>query len=67
MKYLKSENERLKQKVQGLESQSFQFEQSLHNADIKRQEALFSSEELKKILSDSRELLKAKEAEIAEL
>lgn len=67
VKYLRTENERLRAKVQGLEGQSFQFEQSLHSADIKRQEALFSAEELRKVLADARASVKAKEAELADL
>ena len=48
IKFMKDENEKAKQKVKTLETQSMHYEQNLHLADMKLQESLFSLDDLKR-------------------
>ena len=67
LKYLKTENERMKEQHRTINAQLAAQEQAMHSTDLKRQEAVYASDELKRIVNESRLVIKKQEVEISGL
>jgi hypothetical protein len=48
IKFLKDENDKLKNKCKTLDSQFMQYETKLHQSDLKLQESLYAQDDLKR-------------------